>query len=772
MSQVAPNYPNRIKACIHAAGYKIREITRDLDIPERTMRSYLAGRTPMPRDYLEAIAHIIGCSVRDLSVGELEKGVDRERDGTTQKEDWGEAPSIGQLYGREEDLITLKRIWNVPYQRNPFFTGREDVLTRLHEMLNREKAVVAIAQHALCGLGGIGKTQTVLEYIYRYESEYQAVFWIKADTRENLFADFLSLAQLLTLPERDAQDQRVATAAIKRWLQERVGWLLVFDNADDLEMVREILPTGCHGHVLLTTRAQAMGGLAQHVEIETMPPEEGALFLLRRAGLIGAQTSLAETPKAYRETALEIVHDLGGLPLALDQAGAYMEESSCHPADYLRLYRQQCAVLLSRRGGLTSDHPEPVTTTWALSFQQVEQADPLAADLLRLCAFLDPDAIPEEILIEGVEAAPLDPLRVNDALAVLLRFSLIRRNVEMRTLTIHRLVQAVLKDQMEEQTRRLLAGNAKQVVNKAIACTINSYSVSGHPRRAIQLLKSSIHLYQEEGDKQGLATNLRNLAAQQQVVGELLASEQSLLECIEVCRGVHDAFSEARAYQSLALLRAYQGTFVEASRYLDTALSLFKQANVLAPESGLWAYRALSALLTKDTTVGLAAAKHARELANVSLAERDIIRAEWLLGWGHVYLAIEDSKDTVTNLDNAEQHLQDALDRCLRIQMVDYEADLLLAWARLYYARGDMKRAWQSAKEALAITSRSDFRVLRADVHNFLVCLALTEGNVQEATSHVQAAWQDALCDGFPYCYQPALDEAKRLLAEIVESRS
>jgi transcriptional regulator with XRE-family HTH domain len=59
-------------------------------------------------------------------------------------------------------------VWNVPHQRNPFFTGREDVLTRLHEMLNKEKAVVAIAQHALCGLGGIGKTQTVLEYIYRY----------------------------------------------------------------------------------------------------------------------------------------------------------------------------------------------------------------------------------------------------------------------------------------------------------------------------------------------------------------------------------------------------------------------------------------------------------------------------------------------------------------------------------------------------------------------------------------------------------------------------
>ena len=658
-------------------------------------------------------------------------------------------------------------LWNVPHERNPYFTGREVLLTHLHQQLSNASVVALTQAQAVCGLGGIGKTQTVIEYTYRYRDAYRAVLWVKADSRENLLANFVALASLLKLPERDAPDQMVTINAVKRWLQEETGWLLIVDNADDLSIVKEFLAPGCRGHILLTTRAQAMGGLVQRVEIETMPPEEGTLFLLRRAGLIGAQTLFAGIPAAYREVGLEIVHDLGGLPLALDQAGAYMEESSCHPADYLRLYRQQRTALLARRGGLTTDHPEPVTTTWALSFQQVEQMNPLAADLLRLCAFLDPDTIPEEVLAEGTEDAPLDPLRMNEALAILLRFSLIRRNIETRTLTMHRLVQAVIHDAMDKEMQRAWAIRTAQSVKRAFPQASNVYSALGYPYRAVQLLKASIHVDQEHGNKQNLVTALWNLAVQQQVLGKLSSSEQSLQECIALCHDIHDGFNEAKAYQYLALLRAYQGQFLEASRNLDLALSLFKQADSVVSESAVWAYRALCALLAKDTREGLKAANCAYKIAKMNQAERDIIRANWLLGWGYICLATEDSEHTAGNLQQAEQHLQDALDHCQRIQMVDYEADLLLAWARLHFAKGDSRKAKQCAEEALVITNRADFRVLRADVHNFLAHVALADGSFQEAMSHAQAAFQDALCDVSPFCYKLALDEAKRLLAEI-----
>src|SRR5207248_10617797 len=140
-----------------------------------------------------------------------------------------------------------------------------------------------------------------------------------------------------------------------------------------------------------------------------------------------------------------IVQELGGLPLALDHAGAYLEESSCSPQDYLSLYRKQRTALLSRRGGFVTDHPEPVATTWSLSFQQVERVNPAAADLLRLCAFLDPDAIPEEIIIKGaselghaLHIVAIDPFALNRSIEALRKFSLVRRNPNTRMLTIHR----------------------------------------------------------------------------------------------------------------------------------------------------------------------------------------------------------------------------------------------------------------------------------------------------------------------------------------------
>src|SRR5260370_11181848 len=155
-----------------------------------------------------------------------------------------------------------------------------------------------------------------------------------------------------------------------------------------------------------------------------------------------------------------IVSELGGLPLARDQAGAYIEETNCGLSGYLNLYRTRRKDLLQRRSKLRTDHPQPVGTTWSLSFQKVEQANPAAADLLRLCAFLDPDAIPEDIITEGAaEAGPLlhpvaaDPFQLNEAIEVLRTYSLIRRNAEAKKLNIHRLVQVWLQEAMDKKTQ-------------------------------------------------------------------------------------------------------------------------------------------------------------------------------------------------------------------------------------------------------------------------------------------------------------------------------
>src|SRR5260370_1288178 len=109
--------------------------------------------------------------------------------------------------------LAIPPIWNVPYRRTPFFTGREDVFTRLRRALQVDNATALIQPQSIIGLGGIGKTQTAIEYAYRYHRDYQTVLWARADSPSALTSEFVSLAHLLNLPEKDEQDQRLIVEA-------------------------------------------------------------------------------------------------------------------------------------------------------------------------------------------------------------------------------------------------------------------------------------------------------------------------------------------------------------------------------------------------------------------------------------------------------------------------------------------------------------------------------------------------------------------------------
>ena len=388
---------------------------------------------------------------------------------------------------------SLPPIWNVPFARNPFFTGRDDLLERLHTQLYTTQAAALSQPQAINGLGGIGKTQLALEYSYRYRSEYQTVFWARADTTEALNASYTEIARLLQLPQQDAQEQEVIVQAVKGWLRTHQSWLLILDNADELALIQPFLPTACPGHLLLTTRAQTMGKLAQRLEVETLETETGSLLLLRRAGLIPSDASLETASPSDRAIANDLTKELGGLPLALDQAGAYVEVTQCSLADYQQQYQTRRTDLLALRSGPTAlpgrlidDHPDPVATTWSLSFAKVEAANLMAAEVLRICAFLAPDAIPEELLAEALktplptsetpkkpkgpggwfspstpedEELPMSthqvvqPWEIDEAVAILLAYSLIQRNTLAKAVRVHRLVQAVVRDAIEEQKK-------------------------------------------------------------------------------------------------------------------------------------------------------------------------------------------------------------------------------------------------------------------------------------------------------------------------------
>jgi hypothetical protein len=154
----------------------------------------------------------------------------------------------------------------------------------------------------------------------------------------------------------------------------------------------------------------------------------------------------------------------------------------------------------------------------------------------------------------------------------------------------------------------------------------------------------------------------------------------------------------------------------------------------------------------------LAAARQARQLADVKRIQRDIIQAEWLLGWA----LIEQSST------EAEQHLTEALTRCRRINLIEFEPDILLAWTRWHRAAGHPKEAHECAKDALAIADRCEYRLVQADTHNLLARLALDAGDRAEARRHAEIARERAWCDGPPHCYKPALDEAESLLKATI----
>jgi tetratricopeptide (TPR) repeat protein len=362
---------------------------------------------------------------------------------------------------------TFPSIWNIPYPRNPLFTGRNELLKKLS--IGRKPGQA----QAISGLAGIGKTQIAVEYVYRYGHEYECVFWLRAATYDLLVSDFVIIADLVQLPERNEQDQQVVIESVKQWLALHGKWLLIFDNVDDIKLVSQFLPAKSNGHVLLTTQAQALSKIARKVAVDVMTPEEGALFLLRRANIIEPDTQLSSVDETDHAQARAISELLGNLPLALDQAGAYIEETASSLSDYITLYNTERAQLLKERGGFALDHPESVVTTWQLSFEKISATNPAAGDLLRFLAFLSPDAIPEEIITEG--ASELGPtlqsvasniFSLNAVLRELLGYSLIRRNPNTKTLAIHRLVQAVLKDEMDEPTQRLWAERVLRTVNR------------------------------------------------------------------------------------------------------------------------------------------------------------------------------------------------------------------------------------------------------------------------------------------------------------------
>jgi tetratricopeptide (TPR) repeat protein len=352
-------------------------------------------------------------------------------------------------------------IFEVPHRKNPHFTGREDLLDSLHLALVSGKP--AALTQAIAGLGGVGKTQLAVEYAHRHRGEYDLVWWVRCEEPAQFAADYAALAGPLQLPEKDAREQATAVIAVHRWLEANDGWLLIFDNVPGPAALHgpdsdcDYLPHGAKGHVIITSRHRAWKGLAEALTVVKWPRDDSVAFLAERTGL--------DDPNG----ADALADALGDLPLALEHAAAFIDETGCSFHDYVVMFREQSDKVLTWKPVAGTDYPLSVAATWELSFNKLS---PEAADLLRLCAFLAPDDIPldsihkqAERLPEGLATVAGNTMALNEAVADLRHYSLVERDGD--ALAIHRLVQALVRDRLSDRERQEWCSAVVELINRA-----------------------------------------------------------------------------------------------------------------------------------------------------------------------------------------------------------------------------------------------------------------------------------------------------------------
>lgn len=364
------------------------------------------------------------------------------------------SPSVPTRHGREvtvpiseEPLEPARppKVWRGIPPKNPHFTGREEFLLDLHRQLSTGLTVlVPIALH---GLGGVGKTQIAIEYVYQFATDYELICWISGEVSTQMRDDLAKLAPDLDVPTGgDLEATLMAVCDALRRQEPYRRWLLIIDNADEPEELLRYLPlTG--GHLLITSRNPAWTGYAEPLEVPEFTRQESISLIKKRLSTIAD------------DDADRLAEQLGDLPLALEQATAWQAESGMSVDRYLALLQERMSLL---EESTPRAYPRSAAAAWTLAFDDLQQQFPEAAALVQLCSFLGPEPIPYRLLWESRHAADLpedlasmlqDDIHFYRAVRQAARRALLRADFGSETLVEHRLVQAVLRERLSPEER-------------------------------------------------------------------------------------------------------------------------------------------------------------------------------------------------------------------------------------------------------------------------------------------------------------------------------
>ncbi|MFM7926530.1 MAG: hypothetical protein ACKO9Q_02365, partial [Pirellula sp.] len=386
---------------------------------------------------------------------------------------------LRELLDKIEIKPTLAKPQNLPLVGS-LFSGREEFLEQLRRVLvNKPTHIAAVtAKQRIHGLGGVGKTRVAVEYAKRYSQEYTALLFITADSPSSLDRNLAKLcgALALNLPEKEAIEQEVQVAAAIRWLRENTGWFLIVDNVDTPEAaqaVQTLLQNLYSGHIVVTSRLSNWGDAVQELALDVFSEQTAQEFLLKRTE--GKRISSA-TDQADAGT---LAAALGRLPLALEQAGAFIVKHRVGFQSYLERWKQQESKVLEWHDPLNMKYPASVATTWQTSFERLTQD---GRGLLNVLCWLAPDPIPRTMIDKLSSTDDEQPIDVETGIADVAEYSLLRwTNDRYESVEVHRLVEEITRYRLPDPDRVTWLQRALRMVNDFVPVEPNCYDVRSWP---------------------------------------------------------------------------------------------------------------------------------------------------------------------------------------------------------------------------------------------------------------------------------------------------
>lgn len=326
-------------------------------------------------------------------------------------------------------------ITNAP-ARNAAFVGRQALLQEMRRLLDVRPRRPLVIQ----GIGGVGKTQSAGRFAHLHADYYDVIWWVPTAEAVQARAALAALAERLDLP-RSKDLIQTARSALDALEASQLRWLLIFDNADDPQAVRSLIPTG--GDVVVTTRVLGWARIGEIIDLDVFQRDESIELLCRR----GSRITPAEADL--------LAARLGDLPLALEHVAAVQSATGMPVTEYLRVFAEHMTELLDT--GPRPAHSTNVAALVNLALRTLRERTPAAAQLLELFAFLGSEPVPVSLLRAGNEAAITPSLSralyqfdfIDRIVGQLVRYGVARLEPHGQRIQVHRLIRYVLREQLD-----------------------------------------------------------------------------------------------------------------------------------------------------------------------------------------------------------------------------------------------------------------------------------------------------------------------------------